>query len=76
MKGKMCKPFNSVLPSVPWYCKWSFSLRFPHQNPVCIFFSSLCATYLACLILLDLIRYYLYLTPQMKGKMCKLNMND
>jgi hypothetical protein len=25
-----------TLPSAPGYSKWTFSFRFPHQNPVCI----------------------------------------
>ena len=27
--------FNITLPSMPRSSKWSFSLRFPHKNPVC-----------------------------------------
>jgi hypothetical protein len=34
---------------------WSLSLRLSHQKPVCIPICSICATFPACLILLDLI---------------------
>jgi hypothetical protein len=26
---------NIILPSMPGYCKWPLSFRFPHKNPVC-----------------------------------------
>ena len=27
--------FNIIIPSKPWSSKWSPSLSFPHQNPIC-----------------------------------------
>ena len=47
--------FSIIHPSTPGPSKWSISLRFPHQNPVCTSSLPIHATYPAHLIHLDLI---------------------
>ena len=60
--------FNIILPSMPGSSKWSFSLRFPHQNPVCTspFLPTCHITPLPHLILLDLF------TRMIFGEQCRL----
>ena len=48
--------FNIVLPLTPRFSKRSLSLRFPHENPVCIFLSPTCATCPSHLLLFHYIR--------------------
>ena len=47
--------FNTILPSMPGYSKWSLSLRFPHQAPECT--SHLPYTYYMARVLLILHKY-------------------
>ena len=47
--------FNIILISTPWSCKWSLSLRYPHQTLHAISISSIHETRPARLIFIDLI---------------------
>jgi hypothetical protein len=47
--------FNITLPFIPQSSHWSCSLRFPHQNTVCILLFSLCTTCPANFIFLEFI---------------------